>query len=164
MKPTLEQRFWSKVEKKSDSDCWKWKSAFTTNGYGFFWVGGKKRSEYAHRVSYTLANGNLDKDSHVMHSCDNKWCVNPKHLSAGSHLDNMRDAMSKNRSGCLHQHGSRNPVAKVTELSVQRIRIVGNALTQNRLAELISVSRENVGQIKRGTTWSHITSNKQALA
>jgi len=29
---------------------------------------------------------------HALHSCDNKLCVNPRHLRWGSHADNMHDA------------------------------------------------------------------------
>lgn len=164
MKRSLEGRFWAKVGVAGDDDCWEWKSAFTTRNYGFFWVGGEKRSEYAHRVSYTLAKGEIPEGMVVMHSCDNTRCVNPKHLSVGTFKDNSQDSIKKKRAACTKQHGSNNPYAKVSELTVQRLRIVGNALTQSRLTQLTGTTRENVGQILRLQTWAHVTSNKQALA
>lgn len=51
----LADRFWAKVEKTEG--CWLWTSATWGSGYGFFWIGGTKRSEYAHRISWELANG-----------------------------------------------------------------------------------------------------------
>jgi hypothetical protein len=57
------------------------------------------RSVTAHRLAYAEANG-LDvftMGGHVMHSCDNRGCINPEHLSLGDNLANMADKCSKGR-------------------------------------------------------------------
>lgn len=49
------ERFWSKVEKTSD--CWLWKAAISSTGYGVFRVSDPDRLLYAHRFSYELSKG-----------------------------------------------------------------------------------------------------------
>lgn len=92
-------RFWEKVDKSSD--CWIWTGASSgPNGYGKF---SPKHGQpvYAHRFSYTLAHGAIPDGMHILHSCDNRKCVNPAHLSAGSHSENMRDMRSKERNSVV---------------------------------------------------------------
>lgn len=53
----------------------------------------------AHRVSYEVFVGAIPKGSVVMHSCDNKRCCCPGHLTLGTQRENMLDAFkSKRRS------------------------------------------------------------------
>ena len=163
MAKTLADRFWEKVAVSTEDKCWEWTSAFTTRNYGFFWVGGKKRSEYAHRMSYMLAKGEIPDGMVVMHACDNTRCVNPNHLSIGTFKDNSQDSVKKKRAACTKQDGNRNPSAKFRETTVQRLRIVGGCVPQKTLAAATGMTRENVGQILRSDTWSHLTSSKQAL-
>ena len=84
---------------KTDS-CWIWTAFKETNGYGKVFIQGSKRA--AHRISYILHRGNIPKGmgyhgTVVMHTCDNRACVNPGHLTLGSQKDNMHDAKIKGR-------------------------------------------------------------------
>jgi hypothetical protein len=76
-------------------DCELWSGYVGRHGYGTLSYKGKRWR--AHRLSYYLHYGVDPADMHVMHSCDNKICINPQHLSLGSALDNMRDKVAKNR-------------------------------------------------------------------
>lgn len=83
---TLEERFWQKVDCREADECWEWKAAKYTNGYGIIRDGSKIRS--AHRLSYALAHGEIPEGLVIDHLCLNKGCVNPAHLEAVTHREN----------------------------------------------------------------------------
>lgn len=90
----LRSRFMAKV-RPGESGCWEWTANKTRTGYGMFSVDGKGRK--ASRVSWEFSFGEIPTGLHVLHSCDNRACVNPAHLRLGTHQDNMNDKCFKNR-------------------------------------------------------------------
>lgn len=73
-----------------------------SSGYGDFSYGHKKGPYHfrtgAHRFAWMFKNGReVPLGMDVCHRCDNKKCVNPKHLFVGSRSDNMQDAKKKGR-------------------------------------------------------------------
>ncbi|UOF77297.1 endonuclease [Caudoviricetes sp.] len=95
---SLAQKFWEKVNKSDAADCWLWLGTKSARGYGKVSDDWRSPPLYAHRVSYELHHGKIPPGMHVMHSCDNPGCVNPRHLSVGTALDNMLDKVFKDRS------------------------------------------------------------------
>ncbi len=156
--PTTE-RFWKYVDKRGPDECWLWTGGLQTVGYGRLLVGG--RYEGAHRISWELANGPLPKgEGHhgacVLHRCDVRACVNPAHLFAGSHAENMADRDSKRRQRGVSQPGAKNPNVKLTLEQVQTIRFLRRStrLTAPDVARLFRVSRQTVHRLVTRQAWS----------
>lgn len=108
----IENRFWANVDKRGEDECWPWKLRPGNNGYGLITFYGYKKT--AHRVSYELHHGELPTldgphGACVLHSCDNRLCVNPKHLFVGTQGDNMRDMWSKGRGKAPNHSARRSP-------------------------------------------------------
>jgi|GEM_PF-1842294 len=75
----VETRFWSKVKKPVDPDgCWEWTGCRLAAGYGQFRYKGK--TSLAHRVAWELMCGRIPSDVFIVQICENRRCVNVKHL------------------------------------------------------------------------------------
>ncbi len=68
--------------------CTEWLGSKNEHGYGQLWDGKKNRS--AHVVAYELASGISAIGKIVGHWCENRACVNPKHLALVSASENQR--------------------------------------------------------------------------
>lgn len=146
------ERFYSKVNKTNT--CWIW-TASTRQGYGAFKILG--RVEGAHRVSYVLSTGKIiDENNVILHSCDNRLCVNPDHLSEGTQRDNVIDAIVKNRLYDISTHtGTRfkpGHKAKLTLENKQEILklIKENKLSYREIGTKFGIDHSRVYQIKKG--------------
>lgn len=109
----LTERFWEKVDRRSEAECWPWIGATTFGGYGVIGIG-RERLVRAHRVSYEIHKGPIASGLVIRHTCDNPSCVNPAHLLTGSTKDNVQDAVNRNRH--------KGPPEKLTEKQVKEIR------------------------------------------
>lgn len=79
-RPTMEERFWAKVNKTPT--CWLWTGALT-EGYGSIGLPGRGAgSMHAHRYAYELMVAAIPSGETIDHKCRNRACVNPSHLQA----------------------------------------------------------------------------------
>lgn len=95
--------FWGRVVR--GDGCWLLPSRTlkpstpSSGGYRQLNVGG--RIVAAHRYAYELSKGAIPDGLDVLHSCDNRGCVRPDHLSLGTALENGQDRAVKGRKrGC----------------------------------------------------------------
>ena len=161
MKGSLEDRFWNKVVVGSQDECWEWTGSLCSKGYGTFAKSsaiGNRAWCLAHRLSWELANGPIPDGLCILHSCDNPKCVNPRHLSSGTHKDNMQDALHKGRMSMPPlMRGEDQHLAKLTAAKVSWMRQLGSVgVPSSQLQEMFSMSRGAVYCVLTNRTWKHI--------
>ncbi len=128
--------------------CWEWTGPQDGKGYGRLNAGNKRH--LAHRYSYELYLGPIEKDYLVCHKCDNPLCVNPEHLFIGTHQDNMTDMVNKQRN----TRGQDKHNAKLTSEDVIIIRkLLAAGAYQRVIAERFGVERKCISDIKTGRNW-----------
>lgn len=149
-------KFWSRVIKRDDSECWLWMTALDRSGYGRFQFrhNGQKKSIKAHRVSYMLThNHGINSDKFICHTCDNPRCVNPIHLMLGNNDINMADCVSKGRQA----KGSGHPNSKLTEVQIIEIRQkLANGQQKASIAREFGVCKSTLTYISQKRTWRHV--------
>ena len=156
----MEQKFMPRIDFEIDqvTGCFVCTSHVAgKRGYPRFSVkvDGEKKCTPVHRVVYEFFNGSIPKRNNIMvrHLCDNKMCINPKHLTLGTHKDNMADAY-RNRKIL---RGEQKPNSKLTPEGVVLIRELYKAGTkQKEIASILGVCRSCVCNVLRGKSWFHV--------
>lgn len=148
----LAERFWKKVDVCSVDECWPWIGSIDTRGYGTIGANGGRPLMRAHRVSYEIAYGSIPIGFVVCHICDNRACVNPKHLFAATQRENVLDMINKGRRHS--SAGERNASAKLTKNQVIAIRN-DHRPTRDIISEY-NISASTLYSIRHRETWRHI--------
>lgn len=122
---SLVERFKSKVNQRGSHECWPWIGGTNLQGYGRFYVQGRKRQ--AAQIAWELFHEKpFPAELCACHSCDNPSCCNPSHIWVGSINENNNDRVTKGRSNnqhrdkesCKHGHSySGDNVITVTTVS-----------------------------------------------
>lgn len=71
--------------------CWLWTRRLDRDGYGQL-AGPDGKQIAAHRLSYIRAKGPILDGLEIDHLCRVRRCINPDHLEAVTHAENMRRA------------------------------------------------------------------------
>ena len=148
------------VKKLDDVDaCWEWMGALDRDGYGRFYAQKNMAGGLflAHRATYVLAYGLIPLDKPcVLHDCDNPRCCNPKHLKAGTNLDNIEARQLRQRNARGEFAGG----AKLWPEAIQAIRreYKWNSSTHGStaLAKKYGVTQHLIQLIIKRKAWKHI--------
>jgi predicted XRE-type DNA-binding protein len=146
------ERFHKKYVLK-ENGCWIWIGGSRKNTKGISYPRHHVEGDIgygAHRFSYEIHFGKIPEGMYVCHKCDTPMCVNPDHLFVGTHKDNMKDMVQKNRS--FHGRGeNKKGRAKLTNKQADQIRSM--KLSQSKLASMFGVSQTAISRIKRGVSY-----------
>lgn len=146
----MKARFLERVEKTPT--CWNWTGYLNPNGYGDLKV---KDLRGAHRVSYALFVGKIPNGLIVMHSCDNKKCVNPAHLSVGTHSQNVSDGYARGLAKPRDISGDKHPQAKINWDVVGTMRqLYADGMGPKAIADKFGLKRSLVVDVLNRRNWN----------
>lgn len=139
------------IQARRDGECLVFTGPLDRYGYGYLTVGNKKRG--AHRLAFEAHIGPLATGLVVRHACDNRACIEPSHLSAGTHADNQRDKAERGRSTA----GESNPASVLSATAA--LSIYGRVHSGESVASLareFGVGTSTIGRIKRRESWASV--------
>lgn len=151
-KLSIEERFWPKVDKCGDDECWPWMGALFMNGYGAF---SPKASVTfrAHKLAYELTHGVVPEGLLLRHTCDNPSCCNPNHLLTGTHKDNAKDRMERGRC----KKTSRKGWHMLKPEDVRCIReLREEGMPRIHLAQWFGITEHAISGIHHRRTYKHV--------
>jgi hypothetical protein len=133
-------------------DCVEWPMQPGCNGYGQFTIDGWNTT--SHVTAYRYFYGEIPAGMVVMHSCDNRMCINPDHLSLGTRSENIKDMWSKGRqrSASTLLRGDSHPNVRFTELGKADIRKNYNGLSFRKIADQLGCDKGVIGRIFKSSS------------
>ncbi len=136
--------------------CWEWTGLFDASGYGrLYLLSPCCKYVRAHRVAYQLSYGAVPPGKLICHRCDNRKCVNPRHLFVGDDKSNYDDMCSKGRRN--PRYGTHNGRASLSEKQIRKIRTLRKSGVQLKiLAKAFAVWPGTISSICRGRLWKHL--------
>lgn len=144
--PSVEERYWAKVNKAED--CWLWTGSLIQDGYGQFKL--EKKMVLAHRLSLEWSLGRpIGAGLVARHKCRNRHCVNPTHLEEGTQKENCQDRVRDGTN--IGPRGTKNKSCKLSEQQVLAIR--ADQRTLREIASEYGICHNTVSDIKTGKRW-----------
>ena len=81
----LKDRLWEKIEVRGSDECWPWLGAHG-NHTRQPTISNRGQQLTAYRVVFEDSYGPLEKDEWVLHTCDDRFCMNPRHMYVGDRI------------------------------------------------------------------------------
>ena len=148
-----QERFMSYVQKDETSGCWRWTGSKAITGYCNFFY--RQTTFLAHRASLLVFERvkELTPGLNVSHSCRNRDCVNPDHLSQKTKSENngpdkVRDGVDNSGERC---HFSKLDWSKVKEIRLKKSQ--DNTIRLKKLSQEYGVSTNCISSVLRCKTW-----------
>jgi hypothetical protein len=123
--------------------CWEYQSGIDKYGYGTVQINGKIWK--AHRLSYILFIGPIPEGLNILHTCDNRCCINPGHLYAGTQKDNVKDCMERGRRGKV---GSKQKITDEQIIEIKAFLEIGK-YTIRELSILYKVTAATIYRVTK---------------
>lgn len=137
--------------------CLPWPYGKTTGGYGQLKVEGKFVP--ANRYVCKIVHGEPPTPEHeAAHSCGNRDCVNPNHVSWKTPLQNKADELIHG----TRNFGARNGAAKLTEEHVRKILAMKGNKPRQQIAEEFGVDPRTISKIHLGQRWAWLAAEGRA--
>jgi len=136
---------------RETDDCILWPYAHNEKGYGQLEVNGILRK--AHVVAWSIHNRKpiprykkqTKRTPRVLHRCDVRNCINPRHLFRGTQKKNLEDMVQKGRN----PRGETHHLARLSSAQIKEIRsIEGKSCSQ--IAEMYGIGGAYVWMIRAG--------------
>lgn len=143
----VHEKVMARVVVDDQSGCWVWQGGCGFNGYARLRRGANGKPVYCHRVMFEHHHGPVPEGHVVMHTCDNRRCVNPAHLRLGTQKDNVLDMYKKGRSGR----------STLSEKEVRAIHSMSeNGIPADAIANEFRIASCTVYEIVSGRSWSWV--------
>jgi hypothetical protein len=121
----FDDRFYANVQKRPEDTCWHWQGCPNgAVGYGQISIHGRR--VMAHRLSYVMHKGPIPDGLEIDHLCRNPMCVNPAHLEAVTHRENVRRGKMGQgplKTHCKRGHPLSGPTVYITPKGYRQCKI-----------------------------------------